>query len=679
MKKIISILLVLVMALSAVITVAAETGATEPATPDAPTLLGYQVGPYTEDGEEVEGFVNIRFVSYITETSLSANMLGYNIKAHFTQKDENGNATGGTKEFKATDDPETTTEYNTVFKYIVENKEVNGEPVQVVSTVAQMLNNPTVEGYFFFYSVKKIPADADIYFDVQSYAKVGEEIVSESDSQILNYDADNTEKGVIVGKTYDFSETAVTPADFGAKGKFTNADQLSIVDGKLVVAPALSWSGSAPKAFINLADTETLEAALRNGNGYHQTYVVSMDIEVPYGWKPTTFTLLLNGANSATTSNTVGVRLQPVNPSTQADGIIRTGNNMGVNILHYPLSGNATTSWGNSLTITEAHKTAGTIKFNLAVAYTFLNDTDGARIDTYVDGTWKNKAVVNGSAASKLKFDDDENFLSDITLIAQNVGSYYDEERGEVVSADDCVKIDNFTVSVPVNTESSVVNTSTNKLNALKDTYKATYDVPGKHGITPVASTINKTPAAISIDNGSLKMVAGDNWGSHLVTLAPADMINADNGKIVVDMKLNMQNGKRLSVFLVNQISSNAALASYEAITNTGAVGYRLVSQNNNYLKAWTVAFSDAAAQISGEQITGENKAIQGTSYEFDIRIIADGSTYSLYINGNHALTKSYAGDNDKAINADTSIVLWTQNTEFAISDLTISTFQKTN
>ena len=152
-------------------------------------------------------------------------------------------------------------------------------------------------------------------------------------------------------------------------------------------------------------------------------------------------------------------------------------------------------------------------------------------------------------------------------------------------------------------------------------------------------------------------------------------MVNGDDGKVVIDMKLAMNNSKRLSVFLVNDDVS--AATSYTKVTNESVVGYRLASTDNNKLKAWTVEFDGSGKQISGENKEGQSVYVQGDSYVFDIRIIADGSTYSLYVNGMHALTRSYADDaENKTVNANTSIVVWAENTEFTISDLSIKTFQ---
>lgn len=670
MKKLIAILLVLVMAASAVVTIAAETDTAVSPEINAPTVLGYQVGDYYDEdtGEKVEGYVNVRFVSYVT--SLDADVLGYDIKAYYT----NGND-GNVKTFAATDDPETTTEYNKVFKYILVNKlGEDGEPVQVISSVADVLDNDSVEGYFFLYSVKKIPASADLFFEINTYAKVGEEKVATSETTTLYCDADGENvNGEMVSTTYNFSEAAVTPADFGAKGKFADVGQYYIENGKLVVDSTMAkWStptidgvkAKGPNCYTTLLSSEKLAAALRNGEGYHQSYVVSMDLEFVYDTAIQVFAVILNGENttsSATDStlNGTAVRLQGVTKA----GKVNANNALRVSSGYY----NSSNLYG-AYNTHYSHKadTESALKFNLAYAYTY--SATGGRIDIFINGTnVQNISVAATNATPGLKFVDNDNsgdlgandtILSDITLLAQDLGSN--------------VKIDNLTVSVPVDTKSGVVNTSTNKLNALKDTYKATYDVPGKLGITPVATTINKAPADISIDNGSLKMVAGDNWGSHLVTLAPADLVNADNGKVIVDMNLTMNNGKKMTVFFINNIASDSSLVSHKRITNTGAVGCQLVAGDKS-LQSVLVTYDKTGSEAARD----ESNTLNGFgSNVFNIRIIADGSTYSLYVNGEHAFTKSYAKDNDKVINANTSLVLWTQNTEFTISNLTISTFQ---
>ena len=665
MKKIIAILLVAIMALSAVITVSAEAEADTSATLEAPMLLGFQVGDYVnaETNEKEDGYVNIRFVSYVN--ALEGDMLGYNIEAYFTKKDADGKVTGGNhKTYAATDDPNTTTEDNVVFSSIIANENV----------VPATEYDENAKG-FFLYSIKRVPENYDIYFEVTSYIKVGEEIVNVSESKIFNYDADNTQKGGIVSSTTDFSETALTPTYYGAQAKSNDVGQYKLENGKLVVVSANNkWTGSpVSNCFTTLLSSEKLAEALKTADGYHQSYVVSMDMEVAYNTKLDKFGIYLNNdnvltSNNAMRANSVGVRLYPVSGA----AALPTSNNLGINAWCFNKSGAAiptssgsttVTAWGKSLAVTEAHKTAGVIKFNLAIAYTYNGEGNDARIDLFADGVHKCSYTVAASNATPgLKFDANGKLLSDVTLYAQEPGAN--------------VKIDNLTVSVPTDTSAGVVTTadSATTLGSLKATHIATYDNLANYGIVPTVDTSAADAAGLSItDDGQLK-IAGGSWKNHLITLAPADKINADNGKLIVDMKLTMNSGKRLSLFLVSTPALSEA-ESYLQVTNTGAVAFRLSSEADNKLRNWFVTYNESGSQISGEGVAGLNASVTGESYTFDIRIIADGSTYSLYVNGQHCITNSYDGDLNKAINEKTSIVIWAQDTEVLIDDLTISTF----
>ncbi len=661
MKKIIAILLVAIMALSAVITVSAETEADTSATLEAPTLLGFQVADYVneETNEKEDGYVSIRFVSYVN--SLEGDMLGYNIEAYFTKKDSDGNVTGGGRNtFAATDDPQTTTEYNVVFSSIIANNEV----------VPATEYDENAKG-FFLYSIKRIPANYDIYFEVTSYVKVGEEIVDVSQSKIFNYDADNTQKGGIVSSTTDFGEAALTPAYYGAQAKSNDVGQYKLENGKLVVVSANNkWTGSpVSNCFTTLLSAEKLAEALKTADGYHQSYVVSMDMEVAYNTKLDKFGIYLNNDNVLTTNNAmranaVGVRLYPVS----GNAALSTSNNLGINAWCFNTTGaqigsGTVTSWGKSFAVTEAHKTAGVIKFNLAIAYTYNGEGNDAQIDLFTDGVHKCSYTVAASNATPgLKFDSNGKLLSDVTLYAQEPG------------AD--VKIDNLTVSVPSDTSAGVVTTadSATTLGSLTSTHVATYDSLANYGIAPTVDTTVANAADLSITaDGQLK-ITGGSWKNHLITLATADKVNADNGKLIVDMKLTMNSGKRLSVFLVNTPALSEA-ETYLQVTNTGAVAFRLSSEADNKLRNWFVTYNESGSQITGETVAGLNSSVTGESYTFDIRIIADGSTYSLYVNGQHCVTNSYEGDLDKVINEKTSLVLWAQDTEVLIDDLTISTF----
>ena len=662
MKKIVAILLVAIMALSAVITVSAETGADTSAAPAAPTLVGFQVGDYVnaDTNEKEDGYVNIRFVSYVN--SLEGDMLGYNIEAYFTKKDADGNVTGGGHNtFAATDDPKTTTEYNKVFTSIIANNKV----VPVTDY------NKDAKG-FFLYSIKKIPANYDIYFEVTAYVKVGDEIVSVSERQIFNYDADNTVKGGIVSNTTDFSDPALTPAYYGAQAKHTDVGQYRLENDKLVISKGIKWAGGPPSnCFTSLLSSEKLGNALRNGDGYYQSYVVSMDLVIPWDTKISTFAIYLNADNILTSNNTMranamGVRMFPTSGKSNTT---TTGNNIGINpyvfdsssALVKDTSSGDYTNYGKSVAVTASHETTG-IGFNLAIAYTHNENGKDARMDVYADGTLKASYVIDTTKTEAgLKFDDQGNLLSDVLLYAENI------------SKD--ITVDNLTVSVPADESKGVVDLSgdTPVLNELKTTYSCAYNNLANYGIVPTVDTTAANAAALSItEDGQLK-ISGGSWKNHLITLADADKINADNGKVVVDMKLTMNSGNRLSVFLVNTPALSEA-EGYLDVTNTGAVGFRLSAEADNTLKNWFVTFDSSGTQISGEGVKGLNSKVSGDSYTFDIRIVADGTTYSLYVNGVHCVTNSYSGDTDKVINENTSLVLWAQGTEVLIDDLTIST-----
>ncbi len=675
MKKLIAILLVLVMAASAIVTIAAETGTAVTPEIEAPTVLGYQVGDhYDENGETVEGFVNVRFVSYVT--SLDADVLGYDIKAYYTKVDGEGNTTGGTPQvFTATDDPETTTEYNKVFKYILENKEVDGEPVQVKSSVADVLEDESVEGYFFLYSVKKIPASANLFFEITTYAKVGEEKVDKSETTTLYCDANGANKnGEIVSTTYNFSEAAVTPADFGANGKFSNANPFSIENGKLVVPTGLVWNDTDEvyTAVTTLLSSKKLGEALKNGDSsYHQTYVVGMDLELVYGTTLPVFTLLLNTDSSATTAseavaNGVGARLlQQKGGSfaiTKENGYVGVnGTNYGGKDSAYNGDHNNKWTWGK-YNIPNTHDGIAPIKFNFTLAYTYISETEGARLDVFIDGSHCISRDVPVSDTSSgqpgtvpgLKFDKSGNMISDVTLIAQNFGHN--------------VKIDNLTVSVPADTNAGVINTSTKKLNTLKKTYVATYDGLDKYGIEPVGNnfiaTYKNTGAnAYATDGGALK-IDGGYWNNHLLTLLSADLVNADNGKLIVDMKLTVNKSTNLSLILNNNIDLNN-VNTYTDLNKNGTVTTRLKYSDNT---VWFVGYNSGG--------TGSNSATKTLpSGKLDLRIIVDGAVYSLYLNGEHIVTKDYS-DRGATVNSNTSLVLHAESVDLTISDLTISTFQ---
>jgi hypothetical protein len=300
------------------------------------------------------------------------------------------------------------------------------------------------------------------------------------------------------------------------------------------------------------------------------------------------------------------------------------------------------------------------VKINLAIAYTYNGEGNDAKLDLFVDGVNKcSYTVPAASVTPGLKFDANGKLLSDVHLYAETNG------------AD--VKVDNLTVSVPADTTAGVVTGTA--LNALNDTLVMDYNAyESEFGVGALLPTNGAEPAVLNVKDGQLSVVGGA-WKSHFITLAPADRINAGEGDMItVDMKLTMNSGKRLAVMVINDPALDEA-ASYTEIAKTGAFAYRFAAQDAYGMKAWAITYKSDGGQITGEGVDGLCKSIVGTSTTYDVRMVADGSTYSLYVNGEHCFTAAYNGDLDKVIGENSSIVLWAENTEAIIDDLTITTF----
>lgn len=644
MKKITAILLAVLMICSAMVTVAAaETEALE-----APVFQGIQTRENLTDGTKTD----VRFIS--TVSSLEGDVIGYEVVATFV------NAKGETKNITYTGEK---TEGTSVYSSIL----VDGK-----TKYATEYDENAVGIYVF--TIEGMPKAYYTVFSVTTY------VVSDDTQVKSTYTYENRVfrgRGAESVYTEDFNTQTVTPADYGATHKGVDVDQYRLENNKLVIAKETGWNtndkngvnvstAKISNCFTSLLTSEELAKALKNGDGYHQSYVVSMDMEIAYDTTLPRFVIALNNnnataSNNAMRANSVGVRLYPVS----GNAALTTANDLGINAIAYKTDGNVlpdgtnttVSAWGGKYDITKANTP---IKFNLAIAYTYNGEGNDAKLDLFVDGVNKcSYTVPAASVTPGLKFDANGKLLSEVNLYAQTNG------------AD--VKVDNLTVSVPADTTAGVVTGTA--LNALNDTLVMDYNAyEREYGIGALVPTSGKDPAELMVKNGQLSVVGGA-WGSHFITLAPADRINAGEGDMItVDMKLTMNSGKKLSVFVVNDPALDE-VKSYTEIDKAGALAFRFWAQDAYWMKTWIISYDSNGGRTSGENVEGLNKSIAGTSTTYDVRIVADGSTYSLYVNGEHCFTAAYDGDLDKVIGENSSIVLWAEGAEAIIDDLTITTF----
>lgn len=644
MKKITAILLAVLMICSAMVTVAAA----ESETLEAPVFQGIQTRVNEADSTKSD----VRFVS--TVNSLEGDKIGYEVVATYV------NADGETKTITYTGDK---TEGTVIYSSII----VNGE-----TKLATEYDENAVGLYVF--TITGMPNAYYTVFEVTTYV-VLDEITTMATATYENRVFQG--RGAESVYTEDFNTQTLTPEDYGATHKGVDVDQYRLENNMLVIAKETDWNTkdkngntvSAAKisnCFTSLLTSEKLAKALENGDGYHQSYVVSMDMEIAYNTTLPRFVIALNNNNATTSNNamranSVGVRLYPVS----GNAALTTSNHLGINAIAYKTDGNilpvgtnnTVSAWGGKYEITKADTP---IKFNLAIAYTYNGEGNDAKVDLFVDGVNKcSYTVSSASVTPGLKFDANGKLLSDVTLYAQTNG------------AD--VKVDNLTVSVPADTNAGVVTDTA--MNELIDTLVVDYNAyEREYGIGALVPTTGKTPAELTVNDGKLSVVGGT-WGSHFITLAPADKINASAGDMVtIDMKLTMNSGKKLSVLVVNDPALDE-VNSYKDVAKAGTVAFRFWAQDSYWMKTWVISYDSNGIDSSGEKVEGLNNSIVGKSTTYDIRIVADGATYSLYVNGNHCFTTNYDGDLNKVINENSSVVLWAEGAEVIIDDITISTF----
>lgn len=206
MKKLIALLLVVVMAMSAVVTVAAEgTQQETSSTIKAPTYVGAQVKAGTGFSE---GTYSVRFVSTVKSTA--GKCIGYEITATY--------GSDGKDVYSGEE-----TEGVTVYSSIVSGTETK---------TASQLEKGAVGIYVM--SITGVPEDEHVIFNVTAYVKYdegGEEKVLKSTAKYERY-ADGEVMPLVSTYTQDF-DTATTPAEANFTSLYGDGTHFEIKDKKL--------------------------------------------------------------------------------------------------------------------------------------------------------------------------------------------------------------------------------------------------------------------------------------------------------------------------------------------------------------------------------------------------------------------------------------------------------------
>ena len=374
MKKFIALLLVAIMAITAVIpAMAAENNDETPATataPDAPVFYGAQ----TRAAEsKLADHSDVRFIATVSSTT--GTCVGYEIVANYYE-------VGATEPAKTVTYTDTETESTTVYTSVLDNGETK--------TADELVDGAA---YIFVVTLTDVPNAQSVDFTVTAYVEYnGEDISSTAEFQryengeimVVNnaYSQDfNTERDAKA----DLDEVGVATLYAGA----TRPDILLVDDGKLNI-PYLRWK----ECMLSLVSNSNLKNSVQNSNAYF----LELDMEFDH---IDSFGLILNGdcdststdtstANPVDAQNGIFVGLRYFNSSNAAAGKdIEGGEDLYFRFAFLDAAG-ATMPAGAK---TENDKLAYTVPADTDIAEIKLgiavhNLTSGCRVDLYINNVY---------------------------------------------------------------------------------------------------------------------------------------------------------------------------------------------------------------------------------------------------------------------------------------------------
>lgn len=312
--------------------------------------------------------------------------------------------------------------------------------------------------------------------------------------------------------------------------------------------------------------------------------------------------------------------------------------------------------------VTDASATDGVYK----LAYV-INEQ---RLDLFINNTWVfgfDHAGYDYGTTSKKDYTTWEGFVdssikadSQIIMWAQNAEAF----------------VDNVKISIPTDGVGVVTDGDTKTLSARTTTYEEdftyeavtdkTYDVMIP---TPSTSVFGNTIKA-TVDAGAEALnVKGGEWKAHWLSLVGADKVNADNGVMIFDMNLAINAHGTMNISV-----NNTALASNHDDINAGLKANGFVAQ---FYTATETGYEVRYQYSTGSALTaGTAVGVELDKTNINLRVVANGNKYSIYIDGNFVASYEYdAAAEGKAVNENTNIILWAQSpADISIKDINIYT-----
>ena len=638
MKKITAILLAVLMLCSAMVTVAAAEGDT----PTAPEFQGIQTKVNATDSEKSD----VRFIS--TVNSLEGDKIGYEVVATFV------NANGETKNITYTGEK---TEGTAVYSSIL----VNGKTKQATDY------DENAKGIFVF-TIKGMPNAYDVVLTVKTYVCKGEN----------KYESVYTFQNDVVGgkaventytEQFDNGAASIGQGTYGVVRPYQQNMALKIDNNKLYI-PNIDWASTAKQQYwVAIVDRANFQEAVKDIKGTdYEAYVVEMDVQ----FKALTgsFGFVFNGNGTGTKeAPTVAGDMGSYLSADAANGTCLTYRNTSFAPTwgYYLSDGTQKTMW----TPPEKAMKLGTIEFVTDSSatdkvYKLAYVVNGERLDAFINGTWVFGFDSKGYDTSE---------TSDDTYTAwDGVVDFGIKDNSQILMWAQKAEsfIDNVKISIP-NTQIAK-NAETKTLPARTTTYEENFTYQSvtneAYDLTipsPSTSVFGTTVSAtVDAESAALNVLGGD-WKAHWLVLASAEKVNADNGVMILDMNMDIESLKTLTLLVNNSEMVTGHDAFYNGIkADSFGIQFTAISEDSVSVK---VKYSTGSALSNG--VTKDVQLTDGAD-GIDIRIVANGSKYSLYIDGTYVLTY----DHTSAPNANSNITLWAEGsgTNVIIDDIRIYT-----
>ncbi len=639
MKKLIALLLVVVMAMSAIVTVAAE--GTQQATSsaiEAPVYVGAQVKAGTGFSA---GTYSVRFVSTVKSTA--GKCIGYEITATYETN---------SKDVYSGEETEGVTVYSSI---------MSGN----VPVTASQLTDGAVGIYVM--AITGVPAEEHVIFNVTAYIKYdegGEEKVLKSTAKYERYD--NGEVMPLVSAyTQDFETvTSLEAAGITKAYGGLSGEPLAIIDD--ITGRKLTFDTT------NNPDTATDEGwnnsrwlLVSNDVFKYAPAVYAIEMDLTFT-KMNVFNFILNGGSGGTDatadrkSSVVPSVRYSANGSTFGEYAVDTTRDVYVGTGYFDASGGQK----NPSSYEVAYDPKGS---SASFKYTVIVDSsyeDGCKIDYYIDDVYLTSHVQTGDAY-------DVTANSALILWAQQCVGTMDNIKVSVL-AQETVYFEDFDTAATAADAGVTTLYNCAKDLSLSNGTLFVHNQGWVNGTTGGSVNWNLTPTTAI--NSSMKKYLVEMDIVDLEHLGPLTFYLNSEG---VSAPADRANGMSVSLRLANGMA-DSNITNNATIAGSVTQGYDIYARAAINGTSGSLYLDDRDVAIDLPD-SGET-ALEKISFRLGILVdssVENGTTISVFIDGEFIVSYEYTGDDNRDVDDNCSVIMNAQNTKMYIDNLRISQLYK--